>query len=186
MINCYSLNLLFLAVAFDALGEHEKTIEISRGLLAALDQADLTTQLKLKARQEAESRIKAASLKQLTAAAAAVAAAAYPDATADSHPADSPQWHLDGINQDYPALAGRKNTRKTIRIFIIEYIFVAACVRVNEDEEKGRYSTARQYLDVGTIVARERALASVPFPDKVRKESVFFYHLFGFKKFCSF
>jgi hypothetical protein len=111
MINCYSLNLLFLAVAFEAMGEHEKTIEISRGLLAALDKADLTTQLKLKARQEAESRIKAASLKQLAAAAAA-AAAAYPDATADSHPADSPQWHLDGINQDYPALAGRKITRK--------------------------------------------------------------------------
>ncbi len=50
-------------------------------------------------------------------------------------------------------------------------------MRVNEDEERGRYSTARQYLDVGTIVARERALASVPFPDKVSKQSVFFYHL---------
>ncbi len=115
MIICYSLNLLFLAVAFEAMGENEKTIEICRGLLAALDQADLTAQLKLKARQEAESRIKAASLKQLAASsAAAAAAAAYPDATADSHPADSRQWHLDGINQDYPALAGRKNTRKTI------------------------------------------------------------------------
>jgi hypothetical protein len=63
---------------------------------------------------------------------------------------------------------------------------VAACVRVNEDEERGRYSTARHYLDVGTIVARERALASVPFPDKVRKESVFLYHLIGLKKFCCF
>jgi anti-sigma factor RsiW len=118
MANCYSLNLLLLAVAFEAMGEHEKTIEICRGLLAALDQADLASQLKRKARQEAESRIKAASLKQLAAAAAAVAAAAaaaasaYPDATADSHPADSPQWHLDGINQDYPALAGGKNTKK--------------------------------------------------------------------------
>jgi hypothetical protein len=114
MINCFSLSLLLLAVAFEAMGEHEKTIEISRGLLAALDKADLTSQLKLKARQEAESRIKAASLKQLAAAAAA-AAAAYPDATADSqHPADSPQWHLDGINQDYPALAGSKIKRKTM------------------------------------------------------------------------
>jgi hypothetical protein len=55
---------------------------------------------------------------------------------------------------------------------------------VNEDEEKGRYSTARNYLDVGTIVARERALASVPFPDKVRKQSIFFSHLIGLKKFC--
>jgi hypothetical protein len=122
MINCFSLNLLLLAVAFEAMGEHEKTIEISRGLLKALDQADLTTQLKRKARQEAESRIKAASLKQLAASAAAAAAAAgaaYHDVTADSHPADSRQWHLDGINQDYPALAGRKNTRKIIRIFII-------------------------------------------------------------------
>jgi hypothetical protein len=44
---------------------------------------------------------------------------------------------------------------------------------MNEDEERGRYSTARHYLDVGTIVARERALASVPFPDKVRKNSLF-------------
>jgi hypothetical protein len=114
VINCYSFNLYcILAVAFEAMGEHEKTIEICRGLLAALDQADLTSQLKLKARQEAESRIKAASLKQLAAAAAA-AATAYPDASADSHPADSPQWHLDGINPDYPALAGRKNTRKTM------------------------------------------------------------------------
>ncbi len=108
------MNLLFLAVAFEAMGEHEKTIEICRGLLAALDQADLASQLKLKSRQEAESRIKAASLKQLAASAAAVAAAAAacPGAAADSHPADSRQWHLDGINQDYPALAGRKNTRK--------------------------------------------------------------------------
>ncbi len=115
MINCYSLNLLLLAVAFDAMGDHEKTIEICRGLLAALDKADLTSKLKLKARQEAESRIKAASLKQLAAsAAAAAAAAACPDATADSHPADLRQWHLDGINPDYPALAGRKNTRKTM------------------------------------------------------------------------
>ncbi len=59
-------------------------------------------------------------------------------------------------------------------------------MRVNEDEERGRYSTARQHLDVGTIVARERALASVPFPDKVSKQSVFFYHLTGLKKFPCF
>jgi len=91
-------------VAYEALGEHDKSIEASKGLMETLDKADLSTQLKRKASLEAETRIKAATLKQLTAA-AAVAAAACPG-TADSHP-DSPRWHLDGTNPDYPALAGR-------------------------------------------------------------------------------
>jgi len=48
------------------------------------------------------------------------------------------------------------------------YWLYAACVRVNEDDERGRYSSARHHLDVGTVVARERSLASVLFPDRVR------------------
>ena len=42
-------------------------------------------------------------------------------------------------------------------------------VRVDVDKERGRHSVARQFLDVGSVVAREMALASVPYPDKVNQ-----------------
>jgi hypothetical protein len=50
-------------------------------------------------------------------------------------------------------------------------IFSIEMVEVKEDDEHGRYSVAKQYLDVGTVVAREMSLASALFPDKV-----FSYH----------
>ena len=49
----------------------------------------------------------------------------------------------------------------------MESVSYLESVVVNEDEERGRHSVARHHLDVGTVVARETALASVPYPDKV-------------------
>ena len=69
--------------------------------------ADLTIQLKRKASQEAESRIKAAMLKQLAATAAAAAAGPEAASADRNHPADSAQWKCVGHNPDYPALAGQ-------------------------------------------------------------------------------
>ena len=97
--------MLLLAIAWEALGEYEKSREACEHALASLTRTPpdkMTAELRRKARQEAESRMKTAILKQLAA----------PAKPADIQPPDSlARWQCAGSNPNYPALAGKNHTK---------------------------------------------------------------------------
>jgi hypothetical protein len=91
-----------LAIAWEALGEYDKSITACKQVLESLAGADsIPPNQKLKARQEAENRMKAAILKQLAA----------PAKSADPlPPAATNRWKSAGSNPDYPALSGQQKS----------------------------------------------------------------------------
>ena len=99
---------MWSAIAWEALGKYEKSREACEHALASLTRTPpdkMTAELRRKARQEAESRMKTAILKQLAA----------PAKPADIQPPDSlARWHCAGSNPNYPALAGKIHTKSPL------------------------------------------------------------------------